>query len=140
MADAVAHYRRVWDAMIDDPGIMGRCRLGVSRARTSALVMAFVMTAVLDQRAVVNVMTQWEIDADSIVEQSLAELRNFKSCLAELFGEEDTPAQVRDAYTALADYFIQISNHADARTGLRAMWREIIPQLRTHADGGRRHG
>jgi hypothetical protein len=131
MADDVllAHYQRVWNGM---PEAVELPVNGVTYdTRAAAVVAAFVLLAVIDQRPLTNVVTQWDIDADSVIEQSLAELRGFKACLPGfLDAEPSMPAKVRDAYAALADYFDMISRHAGARAGLTTMWRDMIPQVR----------
>jgi hypothetical protein len=123
MDGRAAHYCRVWDYLTVD--------MRDEPKNGRALVTGFVIHAVLDGRSARNVVTQWEIDADSLVEQSLEELRGFQACLPDFLRLQDgMPDKVGEAYAALAEYFVEMADHAAAPGGLREIWQEIIPQLR----------
>jgi hypothetical protein len=128
MTDLVAHYERVWDFVADDQA---------TPSNGKTMVSAFVVHAVLDERPLANVLTQWEIDPQSVVEQSIRELLGFKACLPEYMRaprQQGMPARAAEAFSVLADFFCEVASHEGAQDGLRELWRATVLELKAEAE------
>jgi hypothetical protein len=103
----------------------------------ATVVPQFLLKAAIRGRPLRNVITQYDIDPSSLVEQSLEELRRFSAAaprmieaMNDLYTSEAERQRVTQAFKDVGQLFGELADDARSAEAIAMTWAQLMPTLR----------